>query len=241
MPGCCIANCNNRSEKGFRLFSLPSGKISANRKNAWIKFINRKKLPARASVCEAHFEETQFETQRTDGRKLLKWNAVPTLKCRIPESAQISSVDTEGPLVTEVVTNVLENSMQKSPNTAESTTGDLNFANNLQFQHLQNELQAAQRKIRQLQNKMNNLKGNFKKVFSDAQLHYLEMGGHRGVEWSDESINKGLRLYMACGAKGYKEVKRQNLPYPSIRTLQHRIRAIKLDDGGSEDMFNKMQ
>ena len=52
MPGCCIANCNNRSEKGFQLFSLPSGKISANRKNAWIKFINRKKLPARASVCE---------------------------------------------------------------------------------------------------------------------------------------------------------------------------------------------
>ncbi|KAJ3657075.1 hypothetical protein Zmor_016106 [Zophobas morio] len=216
MRGCCIANCNNRSEKGFRLFSLPSGKKSANRKNAWIKFINRKNLPARASVCEAHFEETQFETQRTDGRRLLKWNAVPTLKCKIPESAQIYSIDTEGPLVTEDVNNELENSTQKSPNTAESTAGDLNFVTNLQFQRLKNELQAAQHKIRQLEKKINNLKGNFKKAFSEDQVHYLEIGGHRGVEWSDESINKALRLYMACGAKGYEEVKRQNLPYPSI-------------------------
>lgn len=26
-----------------------------------------------------HFEETQFEAGRADGRKLLKWNAVPTI------------------------------------------------------------------------------------------------------------------------------------------------------------------
>jgi hypothetical protein len=30
-------------------------------------------------LLQAHFDESQFEQNRQDGKKLLKWNAVPTL------------------------------------------------------------------------------------------------------------------------------------------------------------------
>lgn len=30
-------------------------------------------------MLKAHFDDSQFESKRADGRKLLKWNAVPTI------------------------------------------------------------------------------------------------------------------------------------------------------------------
>jgi hypothetical protein len=30
-------------------------------------------------MLQVHFDESQFEQKRQDGKKLLKWNAVPTL------------------------------------------------------------------------------------------------------------------------------------------------------------------
>lgn len=36
-----------------------------------------------AVFYKEHFEETQFEIKRADGRKLLKWNAVPTIPAKV--------------------------------------------------------------------------------------------------------------------------------------------------------------
>lgn len=58
------------------------------------------------------------------------------------------------------------------------------------------------------------------KVFNQDQVHAV---GHKSTKWSSETIIKALELVIACGLKGYKEILRQNLPYPSIRTLQRKL------------------
>lgn len=82
---------------------------------------------------------------------------------------------------------------------------------------------------------------NYDKVFNDDQLQYLSSGSHRGVKWSDDTMAKALKLYMACGENGYEELRKQNLPYPSIRTIQHRLRNLKFQSGILHDVFRLMQ
>ncbi|XP_023311340.1 THAP domain-containing protein 4-like [Anoplophora glabripennis] len=80
MPCCCSVNCSERSEKGTRLFLLPQGPKNESRRKQWINNINRKdRLPDRAYVCEKHFTSDQFENNRADGKRPLRWNAVPTI------------------------------------------------------------------------------------------------------------------------------------------------------------------
>ncbi|XP_069672774.1 zinc finger protein ZFP2-like isoform X1 [Periplaneta americana] len=80
MPCCCAVNCSQRSEKNVRLFLLPQGDINKERRKKWIKNIKRKGcLPKRAYVCEKHFTYDMFENNRADGRRLLRWDAVPTI------------------------------------------------------------------------------------------------------------------------------------------------------------------
>ncbi|XP_044743035.1 zinc finger protein 208-like [Chrysoperla carnea] len=79
MPICAALNCNNRCEKGFRLFRLPSDE---HRRNQWLVNMGRETwIPRTKStyLCEVHFEDSQFEQNRADGWKKLKPNAIPCL------------------------------------------------------------------------------------------------------------------------------------------------------------------
>lgn len=79
------------------------------------------------------------------------------------------------------------------------------------------------------------------KVFNPDQLQFLKTGSHRGTKWSEETVTKAIKLYLVCGEKGYTELRKQNLPYPSIRTIQHRLQNLKFQEGILEDMFNLMK
>ncbi|KYQ48486.1 THAP domain-containing protein 4 [Trachymyrmex zeteki] len=79
MPGCCVDLCKNRTEKGARLFRLPTGKRNSERRLEWLRLIEKNTLPERAVICEAHFGEDQFENKREDERKLLRPFAKPNL------------------------------------------------------------------------------------------------------------------------------------------------------------------
>lgn len=78
MVGCSAPNCQNRSEKGYRLFSFPADK---ERRLKWLINCRRDKwTPTSTSrLCEVHFESSQFEANRADGWKKLKPNAIPTI------------------------------------------------------------------------------------------------------------------------------------------------------------------
>lgn len=109
------------------------------------------------------------------------------------------------------------------------------------LKRLQNELKAAKAQIASLQKQIANLEENFKTFFSEDEIHLLKYGTHRGKEWSEESVQKALKLYMACGSKGYEELCRQKFPLPAIRTLQHRIENLKFEPGLLEDIFELLK
>ncbi|CAN8015839.1 unnamed protein product, partial [Ixodes persulcatus] len=66
-----------------KLLRFPGGKniTAGRRKKAWLAIVKRKDFEptATSKLCEDHFEESQIETHRADGRKLLKQSAVPTI------------------------------------------------------------------------------------------------------------------------------------------------------------------
>lgn len=79
--------------------------------------------------------------------------------------------------------------------------------------------------------------GKLENIFNKDQLEYLESSNCRGSSWSDKTIEKGLKLYLACGSTGYDELRRQKLPYPSRRTLQHRLAKLKFKPGILDEVF----
>lgn len=93
MPGCCVKDCNNRSERGFRLFRVPTGTKNIERRQKWLQLIGRNILPQRAEICEVHFDENQFEKNRADGRKLLYPFAIPNLLYK--DAIENDNMDTE--------------------------------------------------------------------------------------------------------------------------------------------------
>lgn len=78
MPSCCVENCRHNSHGSLRLFRFPT---DTERRKKWAVNCGRVNwFPTDSTrICEAHFDESQFEHNRQDGRKLLKWNAFPTL------------------------------------------------------------------------------------------------------------------------------------------------------------------
>ncbi|XP_042149473.1 uncharacterized protein LOC121048311 [Ixodes scapularis] len=60
---------------------FPLGKKDEVRLQAWVKLTDRKDFQPTPSsrVCKDHFEGSELEGKRVDGRRLLRWNAVPTI------------------------------------------------------------------------------------------------------------------------------------------------------------------
>ena len=80
MPCCSVVGCHNRPERGYKLYKLPQGSKNDARRKLWIQYIGREDpLPQHVYVCQDHFTDDQFELRRADHRKLLKWNAIPTI------------------------------------------------------------------------------------------------------------------------------------------------------------------
>lgn len=92
-----------------------------------------------------------------------------------------------------------------------------------------------------LKKRLRKLNAMLEIVFNKDQRNFMIYKTQRGTSWSADTITKALKLYVACGQKGYEEVRRQNLPYPSIRTLQHRIQGLKFKPGIFEDIFHLLK
>nr|XP_039268683.1 THAP domain-containing protein 2-like [Styela clava] len=85
MGTCSALNCNNRSDgkplsdgTKVRMFRFPADPV---RRKKWLINMRRRHFAPRkySALCQVHFEITQFELRRADGKKKLKLNAVPTI------------------------------------------------------------------------------------------------------------------------------------------------------------------
>ncbi|KAH8040900.1 hypothetical protein HPB51_013070 [Rhipicephalus microplus] len=72
---------------------------------------------------------------------------------------------------------------------------------------------------------------NIKKYLSPDQLQGMWTSSMRGKQWSTETIQKGLKLRLACGSRGYNAVRELAVPLPSERTLQRRVANYKFSPG----------
>lgn len=70
---------------------------------------------------------------------------------------------------------------------------------------------------------------NLEKIFNRDQLEHLGSDTHsrKGFEWSEATMNTGLKLYLACGTKGYECLRSLGLPYPCVRSVQTYMKKSK--------------
>lgn len=92
--------------------------------------------------------------------------------------------------------------------------------------HAKQKLLIAKRKIKLLQQQAlsaNTLAVNIKKILDDSQVKLLSGEFKKVPLWCTNTIQKALKLWLACGSTGYEELIR-NFPLPSLRTLSRRIK-----------------
>lgn len=106
---------------------------------------------------------------------------------------------------------------------------------------LKKTLRQTMRKCSILKKKLKRKNINFKNIFNADQQYFITYDKQRGSSWSTNTMNKALRLYVACGRKGYEEMLRQKMPYPSIRTIQYRIQGLQFKPGIFKDIFELLK
>ncbi|KAL1509010.1 hypothetical protein ABEB36_003818 [Hypothenemus hampei] len=241
MPGCCITQCKNSSKKGYKLYLIPNGENNTERREQWVRFINRSDLTSNSRICEAHFSEKQYEQKRQDKRKKLKNMAYPDIL--VTPNKRKREEEDESQLIEKSISHDYKKAMYEERNDSESQNysdivEDSAFAENLSkndeklniIKQLRNELKLTKEKLRRCKKKLQEEKrGNINTFFNTDQMEFLKRRQIRGSSWSEDTLLRALKLYMACGTTGYNEIRKQHLPYPSIRTLQYHIQAIKLN------------
>ncbi|XP_012535077.1 THAP domain-containing protein 1 [Monomorium pharaonis] len=78
MAGCCVPGCRNSTTKGFSVRSFPRDR---ERRRQWIVSIGVPNWQPNTNsrICEAHFAKNMWEKDRCDGKRKLKFNAIPTI------------------------------------------------------------------------------------------------------------------------------------------------------------------
>lgn len=108
-------------------------------------------------------------------------------------------------------------------------------------------------RVRQLKNVTNNKLHRKQKfhltldllhqVFHKDQIEYLKTKseGRHLYKWSNETIEKALRLKHACGNNGYTELLCQYISLPATRTLRRRLECITFEDGICDEVFDLLR
>ncbi|KAH1015676.1 hypothetical protein HUJ04_007023, partial [Dendroctonus ponderosae] len=68
MTGCSAPNCNNHSRNGFKFHRFPA---DPDRREKWLVNCRRQDWNPTQNdrLCSAHFEDSQLEQNRSDGKK----------------------------------------------------------------------------------------------------------------------------------------------------------------------------
>ncbi|XP_049524411.1 transposable element P transposase isoform X1 [Dermacentor silvarum] len=75
------------------------------------------------------------------------------------------------------------------------------------------------------------LKQKLSHYLAPDQLHSILKPNMRGTAWATPTIEKGLKLRLACGTRGYNIVRELAAPLPAERTLQRHVEGYKFSPG----------
>ncbi|XP_018373588.1 PREDICTED: uncharacterized protein LOC108767943 [Trachymyrmex cornetzi] len=128
------------------------------------------------------------------------------------------------------------------PNTLtrnESHTYKKYRATELSLIRLRRKFEIMKYKNRLLQDKINNdkYKVALEKLFTDNQIQVLLAKKSNAKCWSNDTIQRALKLKFTCGTVGYEELLQQGMPFPSLRTLRRKLENFKFESGISNEML----
>ena len=223
------------------------------------------------NILQVHFEESQFEQYRKDGKRKLKPNAIPTLfdVTNPPKSVtnkRKSKRTKQTPLKTEnahnnnhsyVKTHYLEDKLDTTMdvNILESGTSvpDFNIETNKrkkltilsryqqQISNIKKQLATTKAKLRIMHMKHTTLQENLKKIFNTDQIEAITTVTKKVSRWSEPTIKKGFQIRFATGITGYNMMRNQGMPLPSNRTLSERLQHIKFKPGIQHDIVDALK
>jgi len=75
---------------------------------------------------------------------------------------------------------------------------------------------------------------------NENQILSLNYKNAKGFKWTNDTIQKALRLKFSCGSIGYEELLAQKYPLPSSRTLRRRLQNISFNSGILHDVFEML-
>ncbi|RLU18165.1 hypothetical protein DMN91_010408 [Ooceraea biroi] len=258
---CVASGCSTKENEGKLLLRFPK---NPERRCQWIELVQKTKpgwrIKTNSCLCEVHFDDGQYEQARQDERKLLRSCVISTLlqkrkiKKEKEEKAKKAKYsndveDLESRNYTEITNSEVihtgptnsvtytETSNTRTTNEDISRDTTNTMSEKEQIKHLQITLRKTLRQCSELKRKLQQRNVILEKIFADDQINLILNNTQRGASWSTETLDKALKLYVACGSKGYEEICQQNLPYPSIRTIQHHIRGFKSKPGILKDFL----
>lgn len=125
------------------------------------------------------------------------------------------------------------------------------------LEHCERILDKAEKPRAELRKQLRSLKGKLKHleeirdeskvlsrlktIFNDDQMLILVKGENTRVNWSDETMEKALKLRLTCGEAGYTELLRQNIPLPSSKCLQNAIKISRFTQSFSKQVVHYLQ
>ncbi|KAE8739848.1 hypothetical protein FOCC_FOCC014649 [Frankliniella occidentalis] len=212
----------------------------------------------------AHFLCTDFVDM--DKKKLLKKEAVPSVRCNNQEC--LSDIAVDRPAQGVVVVTPSPSAVHHAASCCISVTESLRHATpvsrsgpkiekrcmqlrkeNIQLHtsviNLKNQINSAsqmvvknQRRVLSLNQSLNKQQDLLNKHFGQDQMKAAETGNSRGREWTLPSIQKALDVRLAGGPSGLQAANDSVFPLPTNRTLQRRLQPIKFQPGLLYEFLN---
>ncbi|XP_077272171.1 uncharacterized protein LOC143902863 [Temnothorax americanus] len=248
MGGCAAEFCNNSSAKGYIMKIFPRDK---HRREQWVKNMDRPNwTPTNSSyLCEVHFAPEMWEPNRIDNKRKLKPHAVPTIfgffynkksilsriyTIKVNKKLLQMNLSMHLQAIQFVINKIFE---EKEIENHKCCKINKKTVQNLIYLRKENKILRNTNK--KLKNMINNNKYRqmLKEMLTNDQIRTL-FTKKRIKNWSNETIQRALKLQFTCGTTGYEELILQGMPLPSLRTLRRKLENLKFESGISNEMFD---
>ncbi|KAH6945932.1 hypothetical protein HPB50_010793 [Hyalomma asiaticum] len=192
-----------------------------------------------------HFEENQFEPLILSkfGVKKVTTNATPSIfphrKQPKPRKAPAQHVLATDYTLLSGFTPDCGSILLEDPTSQETVASLLK-----RIGQLEQSLETSERRRSLLQRQKDkavrekaSLKQHLSRYLTPDQLRSMEKPNMRGTPWAPTTIEKGLKLRLACATRGYNVVREMAAPLPAERTLQRHIENYKFSPGILHEML----
>ncbi|XP_042142291.1 uncharacterized protein LOC8036853 isoform X2 [Ixodes scapularis] len=109
-----------------------------------------------------------------------------------------------------------------------------------QLRSTKRRLSLSQRQRNKAVEEKNSLGKQLHRFLAPDQLQCMGSSTMKGTPWSTATIEKALKLRLACGARGFNVVRELAAPLPTERTLQRYLEKFKFSPGNLHNVLQSL-